>query len=70
MLLPQKELLLSGAIDRPSYWEEHGVSLVTWTVNKREEKTIMETDLKIPYLSDSVDPKLTAPEQFGPQKHQ
>lgn len=65
MLLPQKELLLRGSIDPPSYWLEREISLVTWTVNKKEEKIFVDTELKIPFLSDSVNSELTAPEQFG-----
>ena len=71
MLLPQKELLLRGAINPPSYWEKkQEISLVTWTVNKKEEKRIMTNELKIPFLSDSVNPEFSVPEQFVANKHQ
>ena len=69
MLLPQKELVLKESLGCVSYWDGRGVSLVTWTVNKREEKKIMESKLKIAFLSDSVNPDLTAPEQFELHKH-
>ncbi len=69
MLLPQKEMVLNNALGSGSYWEGRGVSLVTWTVNKREEKKIMKSELKIAFLSDNVNPDLTAPEQFELHKH-
>ena len=69
MLLPQKELVLKESLGCVSYWDGRGVSLVTWTVNKREEKKIMESKLKIAFLSDSVNPDLTPPEQFQLHTH-
>ena len=67
MLLLQKDLIFFGVIDPPSYWEGRGVSVVTWTVNNKEEKAMVESKLKIPYLTDCMDPNTTVPEQF---KHQ
>ena len=64
LLVLQKDMLLRGVVKPPAYWESKGVSLVTWTVNNKEEKRIMEEEMKIPFLTDCLDPNSSAPEQF------
>jgi len=46
-------------------WEERGVPMVTWTVNKREEKLYFRDVLKLPYLTDSCPVDHTVPEQIS-----
>lgn len=69
LLVPQKDMLLRGVVEPPSYWEKKGISLVTWTVNKKEEKELIEKEMKIAFLTDCLDPDSTAPEQFGHHQH-
>ena len=68
LLLPQKDMLLRGVVKPPSYWERKGVSLVTWTVNKKEDKELIE-EMKLAFLTDCLDPDSSAPEQFDHHRH-
>ena len=44
-------------------WEERDISIVTWTVNKMEEKEYFQEALRLPFMTDSCSPEEVAPEQ-------
>lgn len=44
-------------------WKSHGIYLITWTVNSKEEKQYFKEVVEIPFMTDNPAPDSDAPEQ-------
>lgn len=44
-------------------WKSHGIYLITWTVNSKEEKKYFKEVVDIPFMTDNSAPDSDAPEQ-------